>query len=74
MRVKHMKTQRSGGIGSGRGTSVVFVCSSSRKDPEIIHVCIPRLALALSRPRAITSKIHQGQLCRGRLRLSNERL
>jgi hypothetical protein len=58
MRVKHMKTQRSGGLGVGGEAQVCCVCllSSSGEDPEIIHVCLPRLALALSRPRAIRAK------------------
>lgn len=74
-RVKHMKTQRSGGLGVGGETQVCCVCllTSSGKDPEIIHVC-NTFGLGLVKAESDTSKIHEDELCRGSLHPSNEQL
>ena len=56
MRVKHMKTESQGpgelGVGEAQ-VCCVCLLTSNGKDPEVIHVCVPRLALVFSRPRAI---------------------
>lgn len=75
-RVKHMKTRRSGGIGSGRGgTSLLclFVVIKRGRSGDYTRVCTT-FGLGLVKTESDTNKIHQGELCRGNLRPSNERL
>lgn len=70
-RVKHMKIQRSGGIESGRGTSLLCLfVDMSGKDPEITHVCVPRSAcgrLGVVKTESDTSKINEGSCAEGTL-------
>lgn len=66
------------GIGSGRGgTSLLclFVVIKRGRSGDYTRVCTTfGLGLGLVKTESDTSKIHEGELCRGNLRPSNERL
>ena len=60
-RVKAHENQRSGGLGvEGEAQALL----SSGKDPKIVHVC--RTTFGLDKAKSDTSRIHEGELCRGK--------
>ncbi len=63
--VKHMKAQRSGRIGSG-GTSLLlclFVDIKRERSGDYTRACT---TFGLVKTESDTSKIHEGELCRGK--------
>jgi hypothetical protein len=68
---ENRKPRDLGGLGVGEAQVLcLFVDIKQERSGDCARGCVPRLALALT--ESDTSKIHEGELCRGNLRRTND--